>query len=287
MTKGTPLGFYQGNRSEYLAIPALSKLGFTIPVPRQEDRFGVDFIVHLAYMKERTVVPSGRSFGIQIKSTKDPIVFDKQEDRDSLFTSNMPFFIGVVDRKSLSLTIYSTLARLRLFWMKGPNFSFNLVFKETNIARKPPDYKSREVHTGKPIAKIRLAEPSTSSDRLEEFRNLQATMKDWIILENEALSLKEQKVPLIWLPQTYETNKPFKIGQALSYVAYANPATLPDICKAAQKTLTSLSTYLKDCLNPKRGSLRKDLQELIQKQHEDVESVMRRNMEILHKVNKG
>jgi len=38
MTKGIPFGFYQGNRSEYLAIPALSKLGFTIPIPRQEDQ---------------------------------------------------------------------------------------------------------------------------------------------------------------------------------------------------------------------------------------------------------
>ena len=41
-----PFGYLQGNRSEYLAIPALTKIGFVIPVPRQEDHFGVDFVVH-------------------------------------------------------------------------------------------------------------------------------------------------------------------------------------------------------------------------------------------------
>jgi hypothetical protein len=63
-----PFGYSLGNRSEYLAIPALTKLGFTVPVPRQEDHFGVDFIVHLANLEGRTVHPTGKSFGIQIKS---------------------------------------------------------------------------------------------------------------------------------------------------------------------------------------------------------------------------
>lgn len=283
MAKGIPFGFYQGNRSEYLAIPALSKLGFTIPIPRQEDQFGVDFIVHLAYMKERTVVPSGRSFGIQIKSRMDPIVFHKQEDRDSLFNSNMPFFIGVVNRESLSLTIYSTLARLRLFWMKGLNFKFELAFKEMNVAQKPPDYESKQVYTGKPIVKIGLVEPSTANDRLEEFQNLQSTMEDWIKLENENLSLKEQKVPLVFLPTTYETNKPFQLGMQLVCIKYAAVGSLPDICKATAKTLESLAYYLDACLE--KASLPVDLADLLRKQQEDVKKVRNRNLEILKKVN--
>ena len=285
MGKGIPYGFYQGNRSEYLAIPALSKLGFTIPVPRQEDQFGVDFIIHIAYMKDRTVVPSGRSFGIQIKSKKDPIVFDKKEDRESLFNSNMPFFIGVVSRESLTLTIYSTLARLRLFWMKGPNFKFKLVFKETDVARKPPDYKTGQVYTGKPILKIDIAEPSSANDRLDEFQDLQSTMGDWIQLENENLSLKEQKVPLLFLPTTYETNKPFLFGLPLTCIKYAAFGSLPDICKATAKNLESLEYYLEICKG--RTNLPSDLLGLLKKQYDDVKKVKEKNLEILNKVNQS
>jgi hypothetical protein len=281
MGKGIPYGFYQGNRSEYYAIPALSKLGFTVPVPRQEDQFGIDFIVHLAYMKDGIVVPSGKSFGIQIKSTIDPISFDKQENRDCLFNSNMPFFIGVVNRKSLNLTIYHTLARLRLFWMKGPDFKFDLVFKDTNVAQEPPDYQSKQVHTGKPILKIGLTEPGNSDDNLGEFQNLQSTMEDWIKLENENLSLKEQKVPLVFLPTTYETNKPFPVGLPLICIKYAALGSLPDICKATAKNLVSLGYYLEVC---KKINLPSDLLGLITEQYDDVEKVKKKNLEILNKV---
>ncbi len=63
-----PWGYHQGNRSEALSIPALSKLGFVTPVPRKQDHFGVDFIVHLACLDRNVLSPLGKSFGIQIKS---------------------------------------------------------------------------------------------------------------------------------------------------------------------------------------------------------------------------
>ncbi len=284
MGKGIPFGFYQGNRSEYLAIPALSKLGFTIPVPRQEDKFGVDFIVHLAYIKDNIVVPTGRSFGIQIKSTIDPITFYKQEDRDSLFNSNVPFFVGVVDRKSLNLTIYSTLGRLRLFWMKGSSFEFDLTFEEKDVVQKPPDYKLKQVHTGKPVVKIDLVEPNNANDRMEELQKLQSTMEDWIKLENENLSLKEQKVPLVFLPATHETNTPFPIPSKLICIKYAAPGSLPGICNATAKCLESLEYYLEICKKNAK-SLSPDLSELIKEQFEDVKKVKRRNLEILRRAN--
>jgi len=285
MGKGTPFGFYQGNRSEYLAIPALSKLGFTIPVPRQEDRFGIDFIVHLARMKDKTVIPIGKSFGIQIKANDKPLVFNKQVERNYLYGSTIPFFLGVVSRKDLTLTIYSTLTRLCFFWMKGPNKPFKIVIKKTRDGLVAPNYKEGNIWTGKPILKIDIGEKSAAKDRLEEIQNLQATMKDWITLENDMLSLKEQKVPIVWRPLSYETNKPFSRIQ-FECIRYANPTTLPDICTATQKTLESLVFYLKDCLNPDRVVLQSGMRELIQKQHDDVKNVLRRNMEIIGKVRK-
>lgn len=286
MGKGTPFGFYQGNRSEYLAIPALSKLGFTIPVPRQEDRFGIDFIVHLARLEDNTVIPIGKSFGIQIKANNDPLVFNGQEERDCLYESTIPFFLGVVSRENLTLTIYSTLTRLCFFWMKGPNQPFKIIPKSTGDGLVAPNHKEGNVWTGKPILEIDIGEKPTAEDRLEEIQNLQATMKDWIKLENDILSLKEQKVPIVWRPLSYETNKPFSQGMKLDCIRYANPTTLPDICTAVLKTLTSLAFYLEDCLNPERVTLPSDLRELIQKQYEDIKNVMQRNMDIRGKANK-
>lgn len=95
----TPLGFYQGNRSEYLAIPALSKLGFVIPIPRQEDQFGVDFIVHLARLEANEFVPLGKCFGIQIKSSTEPLILDTEEKRKCLWDSSIPFFLGSTPKK--------------------------------------------------------------------------------------------------------------------------------------------------------------------------------------------
>jgi len=241
-----PIGFYQGNRSEYLAIPALSKLGFTIPVPRQEDHFGVDFIVHLARVEDKTVIPTGKSFGIQIKSDKNPLVFDKQHKRDCMYSSSLPFFLGLVSRKNLTLTIYNTLNRIQFFWMLGSTRDFTLAFDGAGDGIPKPDFEKRVGETGKPILEISIAEPETTDERLKEIETLQATMESWIDLENENLSLKEQQIALLYWPSNYTQNKPLAGDlERYSYTKFAGPGSLPNICKATEKTLTSLSFYLR------------------------------------------
>lgn len=90
--------YHEGDRSEYLAEYALSTIGHCIKVPRQDDHFGTDFIVHLFTpdsLKTNTLKPSGVIFifAIQIKSNLDPIVI-KENDMDSWFkTFMMPFLI--------------------------------------------------------------------------------------------------------------------------------------------------------------------------------------------------
>ncbi len=241
-----PIGFYQGNRSEYLAIPALSKLGFTIPVPRQEDHFGVDFIVHLARVEDKTVIPTGKSFGIQIKSDKSPLVFDKQDKRDCMYSSSLPFFLGLVSRENLTLTIYNTLNRLNLFWMLGPTRDFRLAFDGAGDGIPKPDFENRVGQTGKPVLEISIAEPETTDKRLKEIETLQATMESWIDLEHENLSLKEQQIALLYWPSNYMQNKPLGCDpERYSYTKFAGRDSLPNICKATEKVLSSLSFYLR------------------------------------------
>jgi len=285
MSKGIPWGYYQGNRSEYLAAPALSKLGFTVPVPRQEDHFGIDYIVHLARIKKNTVIPLGRSFGIQIKSNNEPLIFEKQEERNCLDNSVLPFFLGVISRRTLTLEIYNTLSRLCFIWMKGLHRPFQIVPKSTGKGLIAPDYESGKVWTGKPILKISLKEPPTPKNRLSEILNLESTMGSWIALENEVLSLKELKVPIFYRPKAYETNIPVRMdGGNIERIAYSNPTTLPNICVAAEKTLDSLSCYLRHCLTLPPASFHKGFKELLKQQFDDVEKIRRRNQLILREM---
>ncbi len=280
-----PFGYLQGNRSEYLAIPALTKLGFVIPVPRQEDHFGVDFVVHLAEMVGNTVHPTGKSFGIQIKSNKKPISFKKKRPRDCLFNSSLPFFLGVVSREDLSLTIYNTLGRICFLWMKGGNRAFELVPNHKGKGLRKPDYDGGKVWTGKPISRISLKDKSSPAERLDEIRVLQTTMNSWINLENQILALKEQEIPIVWWPKKYETNKPLESRNAKPHsfqtVAYVNPTTLPNICRATKVTLYSLSCYLRDYLKKYPKALGDDFRVLVKEQLDDVEEVRKRNQEII------
>ena len=242
-----PMGFWQGNRSEYLAIPALCKLGFTVLVPRQEDHFGVDFIVHLARRVDQTITPTGRSFGIQIKSNRDPLIFKEQHKRDCLFGSSLPFFLGVVSREDLTLTVYNTLNRLQFYWKFGCKSDFKLTVGGEENGIPKPDFEHRTGGTGKPILQIGISEPGTSPERLDEVKAVQSTMRSWIDLENENLSLKEQGIALLFWPPHYAENKPLGDVELSEWphTKFAGPDSVTNICKATEKALTSLSFYLR------------------------------------------
>ena len=233
-----PIPFSLGNRSEYLAIPALAKLGFTIPVPRQEDHFGVDFIVHLANIENQTVHPTGKSFGIQIKSNEDPLTFDTQQGRDCLY-STLPFFLGIVSRKNLTLTIYNTLRRLQCYWLQGQKI--RIIFGGMHWGLPVRDDKGNFLaYTGEPILEVNLAEPENPDDRKVEIESLQSTMESWINLENQNLSLKEQRIPLVYWPTQYNINKPPK---HYSHEKVASWDSFSGIYEATKKILTVLPLY--------------------------------------------
>ena len=242
-----PFNYSLGNRSEYLAIPALTKLGFTVPVPRQEDHFGVDFIVHLANLEGQTILPTGKSFGIQVKSNENSLIFDSQHRRDYLYNSSLPFFLGVVSRKNLTLTVYNTLNRLHCYWYCGPERDIKLVFDAQFRGRPKKDDKGFFLaFTGKPILEVKLGESEKANERSKEIEMLQTTMASWITLENQNLSLKEQRIPLFFWPTEYETN--IALPDSLEHSSYSKFASLdsfPDICLATKRVLTALSFYLR------------------------------------------
>ncbi|OHB82181.1 MAG: hypothetical protein A2Z38_06885 [Planctomycetes bacterium RBG_19FT_COMBO_48_8] len=195
----------------------------------------------------------------------------------------MPFFLGVVSRETMILKVYNTLARLCFFWMKSSGRPFQLVFKDTGKGLTAPNYDKGQVWTGKPILTVNVKDPPTSKERLTEIRNLQSTMESWIGLENEVLSLKQQRVPIVFRPKNYEKNKPVKI-QECERIAYSNPATLPNICVATEKVLDSLACYLNHCLKLPPEMFREGFYELIKAQSHNVEEIRKRNWQLLSKM---
>jgi len=256
-----PLPFSLGNRSEYLAIPALAKLGFTVPVPRQEDHFGVDFIVHLASLEDQTVHPTGKSFGIQIKSNEEPLTFDKQHSIACLYGSVLPFFLGIVSRKNLTLTVYNTINRLLCYWFCGPERKIRIVFGGKHAGPPQKDTDGYWLaYTGKPILEVNLAEPEKPDERSAEIEKLHSTMASWINLENQNLSLKEQQVPLFYWPTQYETNKPLSYSlEHTSNSRFASMSSFPNICEATKRVLTVFSFYLSKLPEEAPNSTIKDL----------------------------
>lgn len=212
--------------------------------------------MHLAATINNVVTPTGRAFGIQIKSGKDSLAFNTQDKRDCLYNSSLPFFLGVVSREDLTLTVYNTLNRLNLFWMLGPERDFSLTVDGEGDGIPKPDFTGRIGGTGKPILEIDISEPSTSRERSDETEALQSTMQSWIDLENGNLSLKEQGIALLFWPSTYTKNEPLPEGIELEtypHTKFAGPDSLPNVCKATERALTSLSFYLRKL--PRQGVL--------------------------------
>jgi hypothetical protein len=119
--------FREGDRTEYLANYLLSGIGLVTAVPRQEDT-GIDFYCQLVD-NETVILTFGYPFLIQIKSNFKPILFgSKKPDKwtqiniNWLFRLELPFFIGVVEKKTMCLSIYNT-STLNFIFYENPNAS--------------------------------------------------------------------------------------------------------------------------------------------------------------------
>jgi len=72
--------FRSGDRSEHMAIYALSRIAYVTPVPRQEDFGVVDFKCVLAKHEGIHVVPKA-AFNVQVKSDEDDVLLTNKNVR--------------------------------------------------------------------------------------------------------------------------------------------------------------------------------------------------------------
>jgi hypothetical protein len=114
--------FREGNRSELLADYILSAIGISTPIRRQDD-FGFDFYCHLSNDDDDKYLTFGFPFIIQIKSSSTTSILygDKNPEKwraekiSWLFRNEIPFFIGIVDKKNICIKIYDTTGLWQLY----------------------------------------------------------------------------------------------------------------------------------------------------------------------------
>lgn len=144
--------FYKGNLSELLADYLLSTIGVATPTRRQFDH-GDDFICNIME-NDSGYLTFGNPFSIQIKSASKPKVkFGtnipqkwKIDHISCLFRNEIPFFIGIIDKENLSLSIYDTTGLWQLYRDTQRNCSRIIL-----IPRKKDREEERKNHERKTI----------------------------------------------------------------------------------------------------------------------------------------
>lgn len=117
-------GYHQGARSEYLAQYVFSSFGTSIPVPRQEDT-GIDLYCTLDERDGNLSWPK-YYYTVQVKSVdrvkeKNHIVFGTERSVRQLVEQPLPFYLCIVDKSRLQLSIYQTSGRFAL-WASHSRF---------------------------------------------------------------------------------------------------------------------------------------------------------------------
>ena len=113
--------FHDGWVSEYIADHVLSRFCYNSGPLKGGDDFGIDRICTIyeeLTLDGKTYLSPRNSFLIQIKS-KGSTQIDLSKIAEYLSLSEMPYFIGIVDRESLILSVYSGIFLPPFFAFKG------------------------------------------------------------------------------------------------------------------------------------------------------------------------
>ncbi|MGB2819903.1 MAG: hypothetical protein WBF17_02905 [Phycisphaerae bacterium] len=226
----------------------LSSFGFTVPVPRQSDFFGADFIVHLGRREDRSFVPTGPSFAIQIKSDSKPLEIKTESALRTLYETSLPFFLGVVSKESGTLSVYTTISRLRCSWTSETEKPLRLAPGGTLEQFHQLDLAGGTVYLGPPILEMeidRLDEPENRPQLWDMFHD---AMSFWAQLELHALSWKLRGVPVVGVPETYKTNEPPEDGTATRFYLgrIASPSELCKLLNSVLFDTMPLSRFLEE-----------------------------------------
>jgi hypothetical protein len=196
--------FREGDRSEYLAQTVFSTIGFVAAVSRQEDRFLTDLLVQLNVENRSAtpgvVEPTGLCVAVQVKSNHEPIADTHDPCAAALVATfgQLPWFVAVVEKKSDTLSVYSTVQRH--FWRNVTGFSIAL----ENLPQDKADRQSRTVYVGPPVVCVRIRDLDTGDSirRTRARQRFREAMLSWARLDAINIAYRTLGIPAILLPRS-------------------------------------------------------------------------------------
>lgn len=234
-----PTGFHEGDRSEYLAEFALSTVGVTIPVPRQSDHFGTDFLVHIFKRRDAQVIQlTGHAFGIQIKSNCDDILISGEEHLACFYDSQLPFFLGVVNKRTSMLDVYTTMHRLLV---PESDRAKNVILRPSGTSF---GFAEGVLSLGHPVVSVSISDLDSDDKSLrDETRRHLRLIARWVLCETVGIVWRKDRLPWIGMPQNYVTNEDFT-WDVLEYFMINDRQALAGSCLSLNKSLLAMHTFL-------------------------------------------
>jgi hypothetical protein len=154
------INFREGDLSEYLAQYLLSRFSYVNPVPRQED-FGVaDFLCVLGKKESGSFYPE-YGYYIQVKSTEDDVIFDKNAAKWISLHMDLPLIICIIDKVNSHIKLYSCCrVWVGLFIITEPE---TLIIKlnegtDSQIVQIDREHRTINVPVGLPILSMNISD---------------------------------------------------------------------------------------------------------------------------------
>lgn len=253
--------FREGDRSEYLANYLLSGLGLVTVVPRQED-IGFDFYCQLAD-QEKGNLTFGYPFIVQVKSDgidelsygSDNMAKWKREHIEWLSRLELPFLIGIVNKKKMQIDIYNC-STLRFLFVEYPDPSiieFKPRIPQSKLNNDRPrrdaladwtdqnkgDGHKYTVDIGNPLVTI------TNDDiyNHQVLAHKKHILRNMVVMEQNNILYRKLTLPHFHWALNIETDKGFI--PAWYYGTSTNPAVLTNHYKTLGPGLISLANNLR------------------------------------------
>lgn len=242
-----PSNRHDGDRSEYLALFAFSTIGFCAEVPRQDDRFGVDFFVHLARKQGQNLVATGRAIAVQVKSAGTTMEINSVELRDCLYGPSLPYFLVEIDKATSRIRVFSLYNRIYQFWVnRDANVRIRLE-PWPAPGGAPAGVDPFDLFVGPPVFEASLSELDDGPGKVQKRAEFLAVIESWAKWEQLHLAWKEDQFPLIGLMKQYETNVPLPLGklppEKVDHLVVTNPLYLEGAVRSASKTVYGIGEF--------------------------------------------
>ncbi len=236
-------GFHEGDRTEYLALFVFSAVAYCSPVPRQFDRFGVDFFAHLADTSKQNLVASGQAVCAQVKSDNSPVLLDSVELLGCLYDLAVPFFHVVIDKGGHKIQVYTTAGRIGAYYRKWFGRLWVMPGEQGQGGPAEANSSDHVLYLGSPIYEGPLAAFEDDAQKQEVRRHFLSVIRSWAKWEQLLIGIKATTVPFVPTIPAYTTNETLKLDK-VSLELYSDPDYLRGYWLAVGAYLSHFRDYL-------------------------------------------